>query len=165
MDPHDRVASGPLVHPPGHVADGLNRVRKTTLPLDRTSQRKEIVPTYNRAGALEKIDLDGTLYVRHIAYNAKGQRTLMAMYRDDGPGQMDSTRQLAEAPEQLRSLYMDGPVLNVAEAPGRTAADHAAGTDDLAPVPGRIAGRPGPMRTGRPCTRHHTRQHLRAMSG
>jgi hypothetical protein len=90
---------------------------------------------------------------------------LLAMYRDDGPGQMDSTRQLAEAPEQLRSLYMDGPVLNVAEAPGRTAADHAAGTDDLAPVPGRIAGRPGPMRTGRPCTRHHTRQHLRAMSG
>jgi hypothetical protein len=80
---------------------------------------------------------------------------LLAMYRDDGPGQMDSTRQ----------LYMDGPVLNVAEAPGRTAADHAAGTDDLAPVPGRIAGRPGPMRTGRPCTRHHTRQHLRAMSG
>jgi RHS repeat-associated protein len=74
-----QLAGSPNKSPTDLLYDGLNRVRKTILPLDRTSQRKEIVPTYNRAGALEKIDLDGTLYVRHIAYNAKGQRTLMAM--------------------------------------------------------------------------------------
>jgi RHS repeat-associated protein len=72
-------AGSPNKSPTDLLYDGLNRVRKTILPLDQASQRKEIVPTYNRAGALEKIDLDGTLYVRHIAYNAKGQRTLMAM--------------------------------------------------------------------------------------
>jgi RHS repeat-associated protein len=74
-----QLAGSPNKSPTNLLYDGLNRVRKTILPLDQASQRKEIVPTYNRAGALEKIDLDGTLYVRHIAYNAKGQRTLMAM--------------------------------------------------------------------------------------
>ncbi|MEZ4789478.1 MAG: hypothetical protein R2811_05615 [Flavobacteriales bacterium] len=43
------------------------------------SERKELVPTYNRAGALEAITFDGVEYVRRIAYNAKGQRPLLAM--------------------------------------------------------------------------------------
>src|SRR5690606_31873889 len=63
----------------GLLYDGLNRVRKSILPEDVDSERKEMVPTYNRAGALEAIAFDGTDYVRHIAYNAKGQRVLLAM--------------------------------------------------------------------------------------
>ena len=63
----------------GLLYDGLNRVRKSILPEDVDEERKEMVPTYNRAGALEAITFDGTDYVRHIAYNAKGQRVLLAM--------------------------------------------------------------------------------------
>ena len=59
--------------------DGLNRVRKSIYPEDVESARKELIPTYNRAGALQAIEFDGTDYVRHIAYNAKGQRVLLAM--------------------------------------------------------------------------------------
>jgi YD repeat-containing protein len=59
--------------------DGLNRVRKSTLPEDVETERKELVPTYNRAGALQAVTFNGTEYVRHIAYNAKGQRVLLAM--------------------------------------------------------------------------------------
>jgi len=63
----------------GLLYDGLNRVRKSILPEDVDVERKEMMPTYNRAGALEAITFDGTDYVRRIAYNAKGQRVLLAM--------------------------------------------------------------------------------------
>lgn len=42
------------------------------------TDRKIAPPTYNGAGALESVDFDGTDFVRHIAYNAKGQRLLIA---------------------------------------------------------------------------------------
>ncbi|TXH55272.1 MAG: RHS repeat-associated core domain-containing protein, partial [Bacteroidia bacterium] len=58
--------------------DALNRVKKITLPENVNSERKEIVPTYNRAGTLEKVSYDGTEYVENIAYNAKGQRLFIA---------------------------------------------------------------------------------------
>ena len=67
----------------GLLYDGLNRVRKSILP-ERfsfgmgTSDRKELVPAYNRAGALQSIVFDGLEHVKHIAYNAKGHRTLLA---------------------------------------------------------------------------------------
>ena len=41
--------------------------------------RKELSPTYNRTGALESVVFDGTTYVDHIAYNAKGQRLMIAL--------------------------------------------------------------------------------------
>jgi|GEM_PF-5763668 len=63
----------------GLLYDGLNRVRKSILPEDVESARKELTPTYNRAGTLDTISLDGTAYVQHIAYNAKGQRILLAL--------------------------------------------------------------------------------------
>ena len=47
-------------------------------PEDVLGNRKELVPHYNRAGALERVTLDGTLYVEQLAYNAKGQRTFIA---------------------------------------------------------------------------------------
>lgn len=59
--------------------DALNRPVVLTYPKDVASQTpKEIRPEYNRAGALQRVVMDGTPYVEHIAYNAKGQRLLVA---------------------------------------------------------------------------------------
>jgi RHS repeat-associated protein len=65
--------------------DALNRITQMTLPTDLDAERKSIIPTYNAAGALEKVDLYSptgpittTNYVENIAYNAKGQRLLIA---------------------------------------------------------------------------------------
>jgi len=58
--------------------DGLNRVKLMRYPQDVTGERKTLQPAYNRAGALERVMLDGAVFVERIAYNAKGQRTLIA---------------------------------------------------------------------------------------
>ena len=58
--------------------DALNRVKLMRYPQDVSGNRKELRPRYNSAGALERIELDSTTYVERIAYNAKGQRTLIA---------------------------------------------------------------------------------------
>ncbi len=58
--------------------DALNRVKRLRYPEDVDGDRKELNPRYNRAGALKSVILDGNNYVQHIAYNAKGQRTLIA---------------------------------------------------------------------------------------
>jgi RHS repeat-associated protein len=71
--------------------DALNRVKWSEYPEARNDQgqtvRYRLRPDYNRAGALERVDLEGPLdhndqgprqpYVQHIAYTAKGQRTLI----------------------------------------------------------------------------------------
>ncbi|MDP3928691.1 MAG: RHS repeat-associated core domain-containing protein, partial [Bacteroidota bacterium] len=62
--------------------DGLNRINEITYPEDASSNRKVLVPTYNKAGALCKVAFDGTEYVKEIAYNAKGQRLLIAYGND-----------------------------------------------------------------------------------
>jgi len=62
-----------------HISyDALNRPVQILTPRDVNGLRAEIKPHYNRAGALEKVKLDDTLYVAQIAYNAKGQRVLIA---------------------------------------------------------------------------------------
>jgi RHS repeat-associated protein len=53
--------------------DALNRLTQLTYPAGTAVLR----PIYNRAGALERVDLDGENFVERIAYNAKGQRTLV----------------------------------------------------------------------------------------
>jgi RHS repeat-associated protein len=58
--------------------DALNRMTLTRLPVDEAGERKAIVPVYNRGGALEAVSLAGDTYVSRIAYNAKGQRVLVA---------------------------------------------------------------------------------------
>ncbi len=58
--------------------DALNRPTEVTYPLDVDGERKELIPRYNRAGVLESVGLDDADYVQHIAYNAKGQRVLIA---------------------------------------------------------------------------------------
>ena len=58
--------------------DALNRVKRMQFPQDVEGQRRELRPEYNRAGGLEQVWLDETLYVDRIAYDAKGQRALIA---------------------------------------------------------------------------------------
>ena len=58
--------------------DALNRITRHVLPDDVEGHRRVIVPRYNPAGGLEQVTLDDTVYVRRIAYDAKGQRTLIA---------------------------------------------------------------------------------------
>ncbi|MFL5591463.1 MAG: RHS repeat domain-containing protein, partial [Ktedonobacteraceae bacterium] len=58
--------------------DALNRVKAMLYPEDQDSERKMLRPHYNQAGALERVELDGVTYVEHSAYNAKGQRVLIA---------------------------------------------------------------------------------------
>ncbi len=58
--------------------DALNRIASFQYPQDLLGpQRKRLTPMYNRAGALESVKLDNDIFVERIAYNAKGQRTLI----------------------------------------------------------------------------------------
>nr|WP_320190734.1 SpvB/TcaC N-terminal domain-containing protein [uncultured Desulfobacter sp.] len=57
--------------------DALNRPSSITYPQDVEGQRKLLTPSYNRAGALEAVQLGDDSFVKHIAYNAKGQRILI----------------------------------------------------------------------------------------
>ncbi len=58
--------------------DALNRIKQVLLPQDVEGKRRELRPVYNNAGGLERALLDDTLYVERIAYDAKGQRALIA---------------------------------------------------------------------------------------
>jgi RHS repeat-associated protein len=58
--------------------DALDRVVTCELPADVEGVRRVLRQHYNRAGAPESVELDGIPYVRHIAYDARGQRTLVA---------------------------------------------------------------------------------------
>jgi RHS repeat-associated protein len=58
--------------------DALNRVALHVFPLDVEGERRQLHPRYNRAGELEQVQLDDTIYVERIAYDAKGQRALIA---------------------------------------------------------------------------------------
>jgi uncharacterized protein (TIGR02594 family) len=62
--------------------DALNRIMTLEYPEDTDNQRKVLTPAYNKAGALFSVNLDGTDYVKEIAYNAKGQRLLIALGND-----------------------------------------------------------------------------------
>lgn len=58
--------------------DALNRVKLMQLPQDVDGKRRELRPIYNRAGNLEQVRLDDSMFVERIAYDAKGQRLLIA---------------------------------------------------------------------------------------
>ncbi|MCB9236148.1 MAG: hypothetical protein H6581_31155 [Bacteroidia bacterium] len=68
------------------VYDALGRVKSMLLPedMDGSSYRKTLIPEYNYAGGLQKIKLYDPVtttteeYVSEIAYNARGQRILIA---------------------------------------------------------------------------------------
>jgi RHS repeat-associated protein len=71
-----------LLDPGGYTYDttydALSRVTRHTLPTDVEGHRGVLTPTYNRAGALDAVTLDGTVFVQRISYDAKGQRALIA---------------------------------------------------------------------------------------
>ncbi len=58
--------------------DALNRPVEVIYPEDVKGDRKKLLPRYNRAGALEAVRLGEDDYVTQIAYNARGQRILIA---------------------------------------------------------------------------------------
>jgi RHS repeat-associated protein len=58
--------------------DALNRIKRIQFPQDVEGRRRELRPEYNRAGGLQQVRLDDTVYVERITYDAKGQRTLIA---------------------------------------------------------------------------------------
>jgi RHS repeat-associated protein len=57
--------------------DALSRIVELTCPADAGGIRRGVTPAYNRAGALERVSAGGEVYVDRIAYNARGQRTLV----------------------------------------------------------------------------------------
>lgn len=57
--------------------DALDRVIETTYPEDHLGRRAHAVRKYNRAGLLERVELDGDVFIDRIAYNARGQRVLI----------------------------------------------------------------------------------------
>jgi RHS repeat-associated protein len=71
-----------LLDPAGYATatqyDALNRVKRTFLPTDVEGQHRIVYATYSRAGALTRVQVDTTVHVQHIAYDAKGQQTLIA---------------------------------------------------------------------------------------
>ncbi|MFI9106144.1 SpvB/TcaC N-terminal domain-containing protein [Streptomyces fildesensis] len=71
-----------LLEPGGYVTttsrDALNRIVRHVFPTDVEGRRRELRPTYNRAGALEQVRLDDAVHVQRITYDAKGQRALIA---------------------------------------------------------------------------------------
>jgi RHS repeat-associated protein len=68
----------PTVYRTSITYDALSRVKAMLYPQDVESRRRQLVPAYNRAGALESVTLDGATFVARIAYTAKGQRSLVA---------------------------------------------------------------------------------------
>ncbi len=58
--------------------DALGRTVRQVLPTDVEGHRRELRPEYNRAGGLERVFVDDALFVERIAYDAKGQRVLVA---------------------------------------------------------------------------------------
>ncbi|HEX5717866.1 MAG TPA: RHS repeat-associated core domain-containing protein, partial [Thermoanaerobaculia bacterium] len=58
--------------------DALSRAKTLHYPTDVTGRRRVLRPRYNRAGALERVELDGEVFVERVAYDAKGQRILIA---------------------------------------------------------------------------------------
>ncbi|GIH15168.1 hypothetical protein Raf01_33400 [Rugosimonospora africana] len=58
--------------------DALGRVVRHLFPSDVAGGRRMLVPTYNRSGGIETLTLDGAVHIQRVAYDAKGQRTLIA---------------------------------------------------------------------------------------
>jgi RHS repeat-associated protein len=65
-------------YPTSTSYDALNRIVVHRFPTDVEGRRRELRPSYNRGGTLEAVQLDDTSYVQRIAYNARGQRALIA---------------------------------------------------------------------------------------
>lgn len=83
----DAVALDPAHYVSTITYDALNRIKLMTYPQDVESGRRRLRPHYNRAGALERVvmeqqaqtgEVEANTFVERIAYDAKGQRALIA---------------------------------------------------------------------------------------
>lgn len=74
----EAVLLEPTAYQTSAIYDALNRIKQMLFPQDVEGKRRALLPTYNSAGGLEKAFLDETLYVERIAYDAKGQRSLVS---------------------------------------------------------------------------------------
>jgi RHS repeat-associated protein len=76
------VHAAALLDPAGYRTsmqfDALGRIKRLTYPKAVDGTRRVSVNHFNAAGALESMAVDGVTFVRHIAYNARGQRLLIA---------------------------------------------------------------------------------------
>jgi RHS repeat-associated protein len=85
FEKHAAGLLSPTTYVASAVYDGLNRIRVMRFPLDEEGRRRVLHPTYNRAGALERVsiaadeDAAPVTFVEHIAYDAKGRRTFIAL--------------------------------------------------------------------------------------
>jgi RHS repeat-associated protein len=75
---HVRALVDPTEYRTSIVYDGLSRMRALRLPAEVGGVRRQLRTRHDRVGALQAVDLDGETYVRQIAYNARGQPTLVA---------------------------------------------------------------------------------------
>ncbi len=78
FDDYADATLDPTVYQISSAYDALNRIQSLLYPQDLNGYRRMLLPRYNKAGSLEHLDLDGTTYVDYVAYNAKGQRSLIA---------------------------------------------------------------------------------------
>jgi len=119
----------PLIYQTSIAYDALNRVKNMVYPQDVSGVRRELRPKYNRAGALESVQMDTAPFVERIAYNAKAQRVLISY----GNGVMtrysydSKTFRLA----RMRTEPYTAPV-SLTYSPGRGVLQDYAYTYDLA---------------------------------
>lgn len=78
LESHAETLLNPQEYITSMAYDALNRVTLMGYPEDVEGNRQVLRPTYNRAGALERVTLNEQPYVERIAYDAKGQRVLIA---------------------------------------------------------------------------------------
>ncbi|HEY9796413.1 MAG TPA: SpvB/TcaC N-terminal domain-containing protein [Leptolyngbyaceae cyanobacterium] len=78
LESHAETLLNPTEYVTSMTYDALNRVKVMRYPEDVEGTRRELRPQYHRAGALEQVRLNDEVYVERIAYNAKGQRILIA---------------------------------------------------------------------------------------
>jgi RHS repeat-associated protein len=101
----DRAAA--ILDPTEHITsrrhDALGRVRVLDHPSDATGARHRTRYRYGRGGGLEQVTLDDRIVIEHVAYNARGQRTLV-IYA--GPNLM--TRYAYDASARLVRLRTEG---------------------------------------------------------
>ncbi len=67
----------PVAHQTSTSYDALQRIERVRYPAGTDGRRRELRLAYTPAGRVERITLDGETIIEHIAYDAKGQRTLV----------------------------------------------------------------------------------------
>ncbi|NUR62905.1 MAG: hypothetical protein HOV87_30265 [Catenulispora sp.] len=75
---HDAALLETTAYQTTSTFDALGRVTSHTYPADVTGRRQVVTLAYNRSGAVDRILLGGVVHVSRIAYDAKGQRSLIA---------------------------------------------------------------------------------------